>query len=136
MRRAVASLLVLAISLSISRTSAFHAPALSLGRAQSSLSCASQQHAPLFARCAPVGHGRPRCAGAMWMSLYEDQEKAVVRRGELEEELMSGTPTEPLQVIGDHHLPGSFAADRPTTDQETLTGGFLEVRFRVHKFGN
>ena len=52
----------------------------------------------------------------MVMSLYEDQEKAVVRRGELEEQLMSGAPTEPLQVIGDHHLPGSLAVDRPTTD--------------------
>jgi len=54
----------------------------------------------LFARRAP-GHGRPRGAGAMGMSLYEDQEKAVVRRGELEEGLMSAAPTQPLKVIAD-----------------------------------
>ena len=102
MQQAVAALLVLAL---ISSTSAFHVPALCLGRASSSLSCGSQQHAAMFARCAPVSHARPLDVGAMGMSLCEDQEKALVRRGELEEKLMSGAPTEPLQVI-------AFTADR------------------------
>jgi len=117
MQQAVAALLVLAL---ISSTSAFHVPALCLGRASSSLACGSPNHhqevvgghrwtsrtppdlvsSSLWRRfpTAPVGHARPLGAGAMSMSLCEDQEEAVVRRGELEEQLMSGAPTGPLQA--------------------------------------
>ena len=53
----------------------------------------------------------------MVMSLCEDQEKALVRRGELEEQLMSGAPTEPLQVI-------AFAADRQLRLAQKSASGF------------
>jgi hypothetical protein len=112
-----AAILTIALAIGLSPANAFNVPAPRL----SFTSCISCSPQPIYSSL------RNREATvAMRMSLYEDQEKAIVRRGELEEEIMAGAPTEPLQVShcpAQHSLrrqPNSCANSPPSQPPDAL----------------